>query len=73
MGAEKKLRSGFTTGTCAAGAAKAAAIMLLKGKKPDYVKIQTPKGTEANLPLFHVVREEEKASCALPYTGGNTS
>ncbi len=71
MGAEKKLRSGFTTGTCAAGAAKAAAIMLLKGKKPDYVKIQTPKGTEANLPLFHVVREEEKASCAVKKDAGD--
>lgn len=33
----KKLRVGFTTGTCATAASKAATIMLLTGEKLDSV------------------------------------
>ncbi len=35
---------GFTTGSCAAGAAKAAAYGLLQGTIPEYVEINTPAG-----------------------------
>ena len=37
-------RIGFTTGSCAAAAAKAAAFTLLSGMEKNRVTIQTPKG-----------------------------
>lgn len=44
--AGKKLRRGYTTGSCAAAAAKAAAAMLLLGKPVSHVSIRTPKGLD---------------------------
>ncbi|MDP3695752.1 MAG: cobalt-precorrin-5B (C(1))-methyltransferase, partial [Desulfocapsaceae bacterium] len=44
----KKLRSGYTTGACAAAAAKAATIMLIKGVAQDQVDIPFPDGTRVS-------------------------
>ena len=43
---QKSLRSGYTTGTCASAAAKAAANFLLTGKEPDSVNQKLPEGEE---------------------------
>jgi cobalt-precorrin-5B (C1)-methyltransferase len=66
-----ELRSGFTTGTCAAVAAKAAAAMLLTGNHLQHMKLMTPKGTEADLPLFHVVIKNQEAECAVQKDAGD--
>lgn len=45
----RKLRYGFTTGSCAAAAAKCAALMLFSGEKPGSVAINTPTGITLEL------------------------
>ncbi|MEK6201535.1 MAG: cobalt-precorrin-5B (C(1))-methyltransferase CbiD [Desulfobulbaceae bacterium] len=47
----KKLRSGYTTGACAAAAAKAATLLLLSGLDQDQVVIPFPDGTRVSFKL----------------------
>lgn len=46
------LHSGFTTGSCACAAAKAALLALLTGEMPDRVSITLPGGEEVELPVL---------------------
>lgn len=46
-----RLRTGFTTGTCAAAAAKAAAVWRFLGLETEQAEILTPKGIKAVLPV----------------------
>lgn len=48
---ERPLRRGWTTGACAAAAAKAAATALLTGAFPDPVSIELPGGQRPAFPL----------------------
>ena len=50
----KEMRLGYTTGSCAAAAAKAAAYMLLTGRKKESVKLNTPKGIELDLNVENI-------------------
>lgn len=66
----KKLYYGYTTGTCAAAAAKAAALMLATGQAVPYVDILTPKGIALNLEVLEAEREQTHARCAVrKYSG----
>ena len=65
------MRYGFTTGSCAAAAAKAAAYMLLTGKLKDEITIQTPKGILYTTEVKDVVRREREVSCAVIKDGGD--
>lgn len=65
------MRYGFTTGSCAAAAAKAAAYMLLTGKRKSEITIETPKGIPYTARLLDISREESEVSCAVKKDGGD--
>lgn len=65
------MRYGFTTGSCAAAAAKAAAYMLLTGKVKTEITIETPKGIPYTARLLDIRRREETVSCAVEKDGGD--
>ena len=67
----KKLRFGYTTGTCAAAAAKAATQMLIRGEAVETVDILTPKGIPLNLELLDIRREAGHVSCAVQKFSGD--
>ena len=64
------MRYGFTTGSCAAAASKAAAYMLLTGKKKTEITIETPKGIPYTAQLLDIMRKEKEVSCAVEKDGG---
>ena len=65
------MRYGFTTGSCAAAAAKAAAYMLLAGIQKDEIKIQTPKGLDYIATIQDLKKSEDEVSCAVMKDGGD--
>ena len=67
----KKLRMGYTTGSCAAAAAKAAACMLLGGKTVPEVELMTPKGIRLNLEVLDAKVTAEEVSCAIRKDAGD--
>lgn len=67
----KRLRLGYTTGTCAAAAAKAAAWMLLTGKRKEKVLLKTPKGISLELNVLDISMEPHRVSCAIEKDGGD--
>lgn len=69
--AGKKLRTGYTTGSCAAAAAKAAAWMLKNQKLLDIVTIDTPKGWTLNLDVCEPSFEFDSARCCIIKDSGD--
>ena len=67
----KKLRYGYTTGSCAAAAAKAAARMLLTGEKVENIDLMTPKGILLHLEILDIHQGTEEVSCAVRKDGGD--
>ncbi len=67
----KKLRCGYTTGSCATAAAKAAAIMLEKGQTIEYVEIDTPANIRLKLEVYNQNIESDKASCSVEKDAGD--
>ena len=67
----KKLRYGYTTGSCAAAASKAAAAMLLSGKEISDVELMTPKGIALRLEVLEIHCTKTSVSCAIRKDGGD--
>lgn len=67
----KKLKCGFTTGSCAAAAAKAAARMLLEGGNVDTISIKTPKGVILNLKIEQIEKQDSYVRCAVCKDAGD--
>jgi len=66
----EKLRCGYTTGTCAAAAARGAAELLLTGALPPVVRIDTPAGIPVEVELLEPSAGPGWASCAVRKDGG---
>lgn len=64
------LRLGFTTGSCAAAAAKAGTQMLLSGDEVRQVRLMTPKGIELYLDVEDICRSPGSVRCGVrKYSG----
>ena len=68
---QQKMRCGYTTGTCACAAAKAAAQMLLSGRKTEKVKVSTPSGVSLTLDVEDIVIKDTRVSCAVRKDSGD--
>ena len=67
----KKMRFGYTTGSCAAAACKGAAEILLGGKLQETVTLMTPKGILLTLELKDIQIETDKVTCAIRKDAGD--
>ena len=68
---QKKLRFGYTTGSCAAGAARGAARLLLGEDEISEVELMTPKGILLHLEILDRKGSENAASCAVRKDAGD--
>lgn len=68
----RKLRLGYTTGTCAALAAMGAAELCLTGRKPGFLSLLVPKGLEVTVrPDDMGVCPDGRCFCAVRKDGGD--
>ena len=67
----KLMRRGYTTGSCAAAASKAAVVMLLSGEETDTIKLDTPKGITLTLDVLDILRGPGFARCAIRKDSGD--
>mgnify|MGYP000002430553 FL=1 len=65
------LRRGWTTGSCAAAASQAAAVLLLTGSAPAEIRLLTPGGVTFDLPVEQAVLHENTAVCAVRKDSGD--
>lgn len=68
---QKKLRWGYTTGTCAAAASLAAAVMLLGRNRTGQVSVETPKGIRLDLEVEDISMERRSVSCGVRKDAGD--
>lgn len=67
----KKLRTGYTTGTCATAASKAAFLAIKEQKKIKSVKVRLPKGDYITIPIEACKFDKSTARCSVIKDGGD--
>ena len=65
------LRSGYTTGACAAAAARAATIALLKQEVVNQVRVDLPGTNQVNFKVNRCVFNRSQASCSVIKDAGD--
>ncbi|MCD8186327.1 MAG: cobalt-precorrin-5B (C(1))-methyltransferase CbiD, partial [Rikenellaceae bacterium] len=65
------LKTGYTTGTCATAAAKAALYALLTGNEPAQIPITLPDGETLTLPILDTDIQPISATCTVRKDGGD--
>ena len=68
---QQKLKSGYTTGSCAAAAAKAAAHMLFSGETVPQISLMTPAGILLYLDVEQIQKGTGWVSCAVRKDSGD--
>ena len=69
--ARRPLRRGWTTGTCAAAAAKAAFAALVTGEFPDPVEVTLPRGERVSFALARMRKDEDCATAGVIKDAGD--
>lgn len=67
----KKYKRGYTTGSCATAATKAALTMFLRKKTIDKIEIGTPKGIDLTIDIDNAEIGESYALCSVKKDGGD--
>ena len=67
----QRLRCGYTTGTCAAAASRAAAQLLLTGKAPASVLVETPFGLNVEVEVEEQQLTSQEARCTVVKDAGD--
>lgn len=68
---KEKLKTGYTTGSCATAAAKAALLSIISQKKIESIDILLPKKSYIQIPIHSCKFESEKAKCSVIKNGGD--
>ena len=68
---QKKLKTGYTTGSCAAAATKAALEMLLSGNEIQNISLLTPNQTELYLEVKDISIARDWVSCGIQKDSGD--
>ena len=68
-----KLRTGFTTGTCATAGSKAAVLAIINQKKIDSVEVTLPKKKKLKIKIVSCQFDRTSARCVVIKDGGDDS
>lgn len=66
-----ELKTGYTTGSSATAASKAALLSIINQKKIDNVDILLPKRSYVQIPIYSCEFETDNASCSVIKNGGD--
>ena len=66
-----KLKTGYTTGSCATAASKAALLSIINQKKIENIDILLPKRSYLQIPIDSCEFESDKAKCIVIKNGGD--
>jgi cobalt-precorrin-5B (C1)-methyltransferase len=67
----KALRTGWTTGTCASAAAKAAALYLVSGEPPAWVEVALPSGRRVTFAVENALLDAGAATAVVVKDAGD--
>ena len=67
----KQLRSGVTTGLCAAAAAKAAMTLLLSSAPVSHIEVEAKNGKMMLFEVIDLMKESGTAKCAVRKDAGD--
>ena len=67
----QKLRTGFTTGTCATAAARAALVSIITKNKVDSIQVSLPKEKKITIKIVSCRFDQNSARCSVIKDGGD--